>query len=76
MIKIFSTVNCTYCKQLKKYFDKKGIEYKEVDVTNDKKAQNELIELSGQFGVPFTMIGKKKILGYNISEINKALEFE
>ena len=51
-VKIYTTPPCVYCKMAKAYFKENSIEYKEVDVASDLKARQEMIEKSGQMGVP------------------------
>lgn len=55
-IKIYTTSWCAYCKAEKTYLDQKGIEYVDVDVEADQAAAEEMVKLSGQMGVPVTVI--------------------
>ena len=43
---------CPYCAKAKVLLDSKGIEYDEIDVTHDEDAAREMIERTGQRGVP------------------------
>jgi len=64
-IKIYSTEFCGYCKIAKQYFDDNKIDYTEIDVTSDKDKQKEMVEKSGQMGVPVIIIekdGKEEVL--------------
>lgn len=74
MIKIYTTPACVFCEIAKEYFKEKGIKYKEYDVSNDKKAQKEMIEKSHQYGVPVFDINGKILLSFNRAEIEKALK--
>ena len=56
LIKIYSTSWCAYCKAEKTYLDEKGIKYEEFDVEVDQAAAEEMVKLSGQMGVPVTVI--------------------
>lgn len=63
---------------LKTYLDSKGIKYNNIFVDDDEKAAQQMIEESGQMGVPFTEITKDdgtvvKILGFDQAKINEAL---
>ena len=78
MVKIYTTTTCPYCKMEKDYLDSKGIKYENVFVDNDEKAAEEMLEESGQMGVPFTEITKDdgtvaKILGFDKEKLNEAL---
>jgi len=62
----------------KDYLDKKGIKYANVFVDDDPEQAQKMMELSGQMGVPFTVIKKddgneEKILGFNKKKIDTAL---
>ena len=73
-IKIYTTKTCGYCIQAKDYFTKNKIAYKEVDVGDDKKAAKEMINLTGQYGVPVIVIGKHVVIGFDKPVIEKILK--
>ena len=74
-ITIYSTPTCPYCKQTKQYLGSKNIAYKDIDVSSDEKAANEMIQKSGQMGVPVIDIDGQIIIGFDKSAINTALGF-
>jgi glutaredoxin len=55
-IKIFSTTWCAFCRAEKKFLDEHHIAYTAVDVDENQAAADEMMHLSGQMGVPFTVI--------------------
>jgi glutaredoxin len=57
----------------KDYFTKNKIPYKEINVEEDEKAAEEMIEKSGQMGVPVIDIDGTIIVGFNKPAIEKAL---
>jgi len=71
-VKIYSTKACPYCVMAKEFFAKKKIAYKEIDVSVHKNA-DEMIEKSGQMGVPVIEIGKEIIVGFDVPRINEVL---
>lgn len=73
-VKIYTTSSCPWCKKTKEFLKENNIEYEEIDVTKDKDAQKEMIEKSGQMGVPVLDIDGKIINGYDPEKIKKALE--
>ncbi len=76
-VRVFSTPTCAYCTILKKYLDEKEIEYESIDVSKDEEKLKEMVELSGQMGVPVTEIDEKDvIIGFNKKQINKSLGLE
>ena len=55
-ITLYATMSCPYCKMEKAWLDKKGIKHKLVFVDlNPMEAQN-MVEKTGQMGVPVTEI--------------------
>ena len=76
-VKIYTTTTCPYCKMEKEYLDSKNIRYENIFVDENPDAAKQMIEISGQMGVPFTVIednGKSTaILGFDKPKINEAL---
>jgi glutaredoxin 3 len=70
---IYTTPTCGFCKMAKAFFKKNNIEFEEKDVTTDDKFQKEMIEKSGQMGVPVIIIDDKIIVGFEQGEVSKAL---
>ncbi len=75
-IKVYSTKTCPYCVNLKEYLDEKGVKYEYIDVGEDKEAAKEMIEKSGQMGVPVTDINGEIIIGFDKPKINELLEIK
>jgi glutaredoxin len=77
-VKIFSTTWCGFCRAEKKYLDDHKVDYSNVDVDNDQAAAHEMVHLSGQTGVPFTVITRDDgtqvgILGFDRARLNAEL---
>ncbi len=75
-VKVYTTPACVYCVTLKKFLEEKKIEFEEVDVSKDKTAADEMVEKSGQMGVPVVEIGEKIIVGFDRDKIIEALGIE
>lgn len=71
---IYTTPSCQYCKMTKAFFKEKGVEYDEKDVAVDATARQEMIEKSGQFGVPVTVIGENVIVGFDKGTLEHLIE--
>ncbi len=65
--KIYTTAACVYCRAAKEFFKQNGVEYEEHDVGTDIQARSEMLEISGQMGVPvITVEGyPDPIVGFN-----------
>lgn len=73
---IFTTPTCVYCKMTKAFMQKNNIEYDEKDVSSDDAAREEMIQKSGQMGVPVTIIGDNVIVGFDESALRKLLDVQ
>ncbi len=77
---IYSTKTCGYCRAEKEYLDSKGIEYEDIDVGVDQEKAREMIEKSGQMGVPVTVIGEGKeeelMVGFDKKRLSELLEID
>ncbi|MDI6603433.1 MAG: Uxx-star family glutaredoxin-like (seleno)protein [Patescibacteria group bacterium] len=73
MVKVYTTPSCPYCLTLKAFLKKNNIKFVEIDVSQDKKAQEEMIEKSGQMGVPVIEIGDQIVVGFDKEKISKLL---
>ncbi len=72
-VTVYSTPTCPYCKQAKDFLKQHNIKYAEVNVAEDEKKAQEMIEKSGQMGVPVIDIDGKIIVGFDKKEMSKAL---
>ena len=76
-ITIYTTPTCGYCKATKAFLQEKNIPYTEFDVSRDQAKAKEMIERSGQMGVPVIVIGEgaeeQLIVGFDQPRIAEAL---
>ena len=73
-VTIYSTPTCTYCKHVKEFFKERGIAYDEFDVAVDKDKRAEMVDKSGQLGVPVTVIDDQVVVGYDEATLKQLLE--
>jgi len=64
-IRLFSTPTCVYCRTIKTFFDENNIKYKEIDVSSNIEALEEMIEKTKQMFVPVINIGDEYIIGFD-----------
>jgi glutaredoxin-like YruB-family protein len=57
-VTIYSTPTCGYCTLAKDFLQEKGVQYKEIDVSVDQQRAQEMVEKTGQMGVPVIIINK------------------
>ena len=73
-VKVYSTPTCPYCKMVKEFLSKKGVEFEDIDISSDEEAVKELFQKAGRFGIPQTEINGKMILGFDKKALEKELE--
>jgi len=72
---VYTTQTCPWCKKVKAFLKANKVAFKEKDASDEKIAK-ELVEKSGQMGVPVTLIGKEVIVGFDEDKLKKALKLK
>lgn len=72
-VRVFSTPSCPYCVTLKTFLDENNVQYEHINVAEDEKAREEMIEKSGQMGVPVIEIDGEMVVGFDRDKIVKLL---
>jgi glutaredoxin-like YruB-family protein len=73
-VKVYSTPTCSYCVAAKDFFKEKGVEFENLDVSQDKQAADEMVEKTGQMGVPVIVIGDNEpIVGFDKDKVQALL---
>lgn len=70
---VYSTENCPWCHKVKEFLKSKNIRFKDLGVDKDEKAAKEMIDKSGQMGVPVIDIDGEIIIGFDKPALEKAL---
>ncbi len=72
-VSVYSTSSCPYCRMLKDFLDANGVSYESFDVGTDAAKREEMMNKSGQMGVPVTEIGGRIIIGFDKEAIKEEL---
>jgi glutaredoxin-like YruB-family protein len=72
-VKIYSTPTCHFCHMAKDFFKENNVAFTDFDVSQDAAKREELIEKSGQMGVPVIFIGEDMVIGFNKPKIVELL---
>ncbi|MDQ5885339.1 MAG: glutaredoxin 3 [Patescibacteria group bacterium] len=77
-ITVYSTASCPYCVRLKEFLKDNKFPFTDKRVDIDQEAAKEMVEKSGQMGVPFTVItdekgNEKGILGFDVHQLQLSL---
>jgi glutaredoxin 3 len=70
---IYSTPTCHFCHMAKDFFSEKKLAYTEYNVASDLAKRKEMVEKSGQMGVPVIVIGDEFVIGFNKPKISQLL---
>jgi len=73
---IYSTPSCPYCSSAKEFLKENKIDFEVIDVSKDQSKAQEMIEKSGQMGVPVLDINGTIIVGFDKEAIRKALKLK
>jgi len=72
-VTIYSTPVCHFCHAAKDYFKDNNVEYTEHDVAADQEKRQEMIEMTGQMGVPVIRIGDDVVVGFDEAKVAELL---
>jgi len=72
-VTIYSTPTCHYCNEAKNFFAEHGIAYESFDVQSDLKKRKEMVDKSGQMGVPVIFVDKDMVMGFDEDKLKKLL---
>jgi glutaredoxin-like YruB-family protein len=76
-VTIYTTPTCHFCQLAKEFFAEKGIQYTSYDVAADAEKRAEMIELTGQLGVPVIVIGDDDVtVGFSRERLAQKLGIE
>lgn len=75
-VKVYTTTSCPYCKLAKDFLTENKIRFVEVNVEDSQEAASEMVEKSGQMGVPIIDVNGQIIVGFDREALKKALKIK
>ncbi len=72
-VKVYSTPACPYCRMAEDFLKEHSVEFEHVDVSVDKDAAKEMIEKSGQMGVPVISVDDEIVIGFDRDKLKELL---
>lgn len=72
-VTVYTSPTCSYCRMLKEFLARRGIVFEEHDVTRDASAAQEAVRISGQNGVPVTVIDGQTVVGFDQARLEQLL---
>jgi glutaredoxin-like YruB-family protein len=73
---MYSTPSCHYCNLAKEFFDSHNIFYEVFDVQTNLEKRKEMVEVSGQMGVPVIFVGNEMIKGFDEDKLKELLDIK
>lgn len=68
---LYTTPTCVFCKAVKDYFAENNIQYELVDLAVDRDRIQEMVDKSGQMGVPVIDAGGEVVVGFDKAKLDK-----
>lgn len=72
-VTIYTTPTCHFCHAAKAFFDETGVVYQDFNVMEDQEKRKEMIDMTGQMGVPVIRIGDEVVIGFDQGKIQELL---
>ncbi len=72
-VTIYSTPSCHFCHAAKAYFDEHTVAYEDFNVLDNMEKRQEMIDMTGQMGVPVIRIGDDVVVGFDQAKIAELL---
>ncbi len=72
-VTIYSTPSCHFCHAAKDYFKENNVQFEDFNVLDNMEKRQEMIDMTGQMGVPVIRIGDDVVVGFDQSKIAELL---
>jgi glutaredoxin 3 len=73
VVTVYSTPTCSWCQIAKEHLRNHGIAFDDVDVSADMSRAREMVDKSGQYGVPVIDINGTIVVGFDRTRIDTLL---
>ena len=72
-VTVYTTPHCHWCRVAKHYLSGKGIPFREVDVSIDRRGLREMVLMTGSRAVPVIRVGEHAMTGWDAREFERLL---
>lgn len=76
VVEIYSTPTCHFCHMAKDWFTANNVKFVDHDVAADLERRKEVLEMTGQMGVPVIKIGNDVVIGFNQPKLEELLNIK
>lgn len=73
-VEIYSTATCHFCHMAKEWLTEKNIPFVDYNVGEDMAKRKEMVEITGQLGVPVIRVGDEVMVGFDEAQLAKILQ--
>jgi glutaredoxin 3 len=73
-VTVYSTTTCPFCTMVKDWLKDKGVSYDDVNVGTDQDKAKEMMDKSGQMGVPVIDVQGTVVIGFDKPKLESALK--
>ncbi|MCA9363875.1 glutaredoxin family protein [Candidatus Kaiserbacteria bacterium] len=73
-VTIYSTPTCHFCHAAKEFFTANNVSFQDHNVMEDAEKRQEMIEMTGQMGVPVIRIGDDVVVGFDEPKVKELLK--
>lgn len=72
-VKIYTSDGCPWCARTKEYLRSKGVSFKEINVSRNPAAAQEMMNVSGQSGTPVTVVKGQAVVGFDQARLDSLI---
>ena len=72
-ITVYTSPACHWCRTAKRYIEGRGLVYQEVNIIDDPRGRQEMVRMTGQYGVPVIRVGERSMTGWDKAEFERLL---
>ncbi len=72
-VKVYSTPTCPYCIRTKQFLKENNVQFEDIDVSTNQQAAEEMMERSGQMGVPVLETNGEVVVGFDKEKISRLI---
>lgn len=70
---VYTTPTCGFCHMLKNYLGMQKVEFEEKDITTNADAYQEVLDMTGQLGVPVMQVDDTFVIGFDRTKVDLIL---
>ena len=70
-VTVYTTPTWPHCGHVKEFLSHKGVKYTELNVAEDDKARDDMVQKTGRMAVPTITVGNRVVVGFDRSELEK-----